>query len=442
MKRIINYFCCAAAMAVAFASCQEPEEKVTPSISASPNSVTFSYEGETKNVAVTCNVDEWSYSGQPEWLKIVKSEGSLAMTADANPSLEDRTGAVTLTAGDATFNVEVKQEKGVKYPGYAELTSADAIYMGTLYQMFMPDCEGGAAEIYLTSEDERTEVVLSFFTTPFETAEEVVIEEGTYTLGDSFSDFLDMNLSGTPQTWTGGGMYVISDEEGDEEFIGGTLVAYTTGDVTEYTYCVEGTFSLTENEDGTWLIKTDFKDEEGNDIKYYYEGELEFDTTGALFPTAGDVDPTQIVAASVTYYGDSGFESTYMNIMLAAESGAVTSVDYYIPTTDFASLTDLSGTFMAPEAENTYAAGTLAKGTLLEMEGLSFPMGTFIMFTFGDYFVADGASVLMIMKDEGAETYTVMANLQNTDEAHEGYLIMASGLELEVIDGTAYEEED
>ena len=64
------------------------------------------------------------------------------------------------------------------------------------------------------------------------------------------------------------------------------------------------------------------------------------------------------------------------------------------------------------------------------------------MFTFGDYFVADGASVLMIMKDEGAETYTVMANLQNTDEAHEGYLIMASGLELEVVDGTAYEEED
>ena len=58
MKRIINYFCCAAAMAVALASCQEPEEKVTPSISASPNSVTFSYEGETKNVAVTCNVDE------------------------------------------------------------------------------------------------------------------------------------------------------------------------------------------------------------------------------------------------------------------------------------------------------------------------------------------------------------------------------------------------
>ena len=62
------------------------------------------------------------------------------------------------------------------------------------------------------------------------------------------------------------------------------------------------------------------------------------------------------------------------------------------------------------------------------------------MLSFGDYFVADGASMLMIIKNEETGTYTIMANLQNTDESHEGYLIMVEDIEVEFYDETSEEE--
>jgi len=62
------------------------------------------------------------------------------------------------------------------------------------------------------------------------------------------------------------------------------------------------------------------------------------------------------------------------------------------------------------------------------------------MFGFGEYFVADGASMVMITKNEGADTYTVMANLSNADE--ESYLLMGEGLTIEIVDATAFDDEE
>ena len=47
----------------------------------------------------------------------------------------------------------------------------------------------------------------------------------------------------------------------------------------------------------------------------------------------------------------------------------------------------------------------------------------------------------MITKNEDG-TYTVIANLQNTDEADEGWMIMAENIDIELIDGTAYDDEE
>ena len=441
MKRFINLTISALAMLFAMCACEEKSD-VTPEISASPESVTFAGAGETKNIAVTCNVDDWSYSGQPDWITVTADGNSLALKAEANPSTsEERTGVLTLTAGSATFPVELKQLKAEKYAGYTELSTCSLSYGGSIYQMFMPDCEGGSAYLDMASEDGRVSVYVEFFTEEYLTAEEVMMPVGEIVKGDEYDSFVDMAIAGVPMTYVAGGSYIITDEDGEEEFSGGSSITYITGDVEEVAYITDGKFTIALNDDDTYLIKLDLKDADGNDLKYYYEGELVFDASEAMFPVVGEVDPTKIESVMCTYNGDSEFGTTALTLTLSAESGASTNVEFYVPTTTFDAL-DIAGLYAAPEGENTGAAGTLDKGSLLEMEGFSFPMGSYIMFSFGNYFIADGASMLMITKDEGAETYTIIANMQNTDEAHEGYAIMAMGATVEFIDGTAYDEEE
>lgn len=434
------------ALAVAAAMCacektpQGGQEEATPEISASPATVTFAAAGETKNIAVVTNVDDWSYSGQPEWVEVTAEGKSLSLKAAANPSVtEERSGSLTLNAGEASFTVELKQLKGEKYPGYAELSEYSLTYGGSIYQMFMPDCEGGSAYLELASADGRTSIHLEFFTEEYLSAEEVVVTEGEYTKGDDYSSFLSMAIAGTPMTYLAGGTYVISDEEGEEEFAGGSSIIYTTGDAEEVKYITDGKFTITLNEDGTYLIRTDLKDSEGNDLKYYYEGELEFDTADAYFPATGEIDPSVIESVTCSYKGDVGYGTTALSLTMYAESGAMTNIDFYVEQTTFDAL-EIAGTYVAPEGENTGEALTLDKGSLLEMEGFTFPMGTYIMLSFGDYFVADGASMLMIIKNEETGTYTIMANLQNTDESHEGYLIMVEDIAVEFYDATSEEE--
>mgnify|MGYP006368591445 CR=1 FL=1 len=127
--------------------------------------------------------------------------------------------------------------------------------------------------------------------------------------------------------------------------------------------------------------------------------------------------------------------------MLTSASGAMTNIQYYIPTTTFEALTDYSVILSTPEeGTEAGAANTMDKGSMMEAEGMSFPMGSYIIFSFGDYFVADGSSMVMITKDEGADTYTVMANLSNADE--DGYLLMGTGLTIEIVDATAFDDEE
>lgn len=440
MKRLINLTMTVLAAMAMLSACEEPAPEIKAEISASPSTVTFIADGETKNVAVTTNIEEWTYSGQPEWITVSVNGNELSLAAAANPTLEERKGSVVLSAKEASFTIELVQEKGSKHPGYEEMAVCEAAYIGSLYQIFMPDCEGGDATMRLVSEDERTEIAIEFFTPLYETAEEVVLPVGKYELGDSYSDFQMMNLEGKPQTFVGGGSYVISDEEGDEEFSGGSMIVYTIGDNSDVRYITGGSFTISVDDNGIYTVKTDFKDNEGNDLKYYYEGELEFDASEAMFPAVGEVDPTNIIAASCTFNGDSGFETTYLTLTLIAESEAITNIGFYVEQTDFENLV-IEGVYSTPEGENDGSAGSMDRGSLLEMEGFSFPMGSYIMFTFGEYFIPDGESMLMITKNEDG-TYTVIANLQNTDEADEGWMIMAENIDIELIDGTAYDDEE
>ena len=436
MKRIFNAACCVVAMAAMFSSC-DPTTDQTSSLSASPSEVTFPAKGQTRNVIVTCDSDDWTYSGQPEWLSITRNGEELQLTAEANPDFSERTAAVTLSYGTSTFIIDIKQAKASQYPGYTELEAAEAYYSGMIYQTFCPECEGGLANIALVSADARTGVLLEFFTEAFETAEDVKLEAGTYTKGDNYNSIAEGTITGAPGTFVAGGEYTLTDEDEPELFEGGTRITNTTGDNVEYINCTGGTFTVTYDAVyGTYLIKTDLTDADGNEYKYFYEGELEFITEGAIFPNAGEIDPTVIVSASAIYNGIAGGK-TSMTLTLGAESGAMTSVQYYYDSEiDFASLTDLSGTFMAP-VDETPVNGNVVPGEMLDLgNGASFPMGTFIMLQLGNYFVADGQSSLMILPSETEGTYTIMANLQNTDETHDGYLIMAMNMSIELMDGT------
>lgn len=399
-------------MAAMFSSC-DPTGDSTPTLSASPSEVTFSAEGDTKNVAVTCSEGDWTFAGQPSWLTVTKNGDELQMTAEANDENSERTGTVTLSAGKSEFIIDVKQEKASKYPGYKELTVAEASYTGTLYQSLIPDCEGGLANISLVSADERTRVAIEFFTEAFATVDEVELTAGTYTKGDDFADMSTFTLEGTPGTFIAGGSYVISDEDGDEDFVGGTRVEYTTGDATENTFCTAGSFTITLNEDGTYLIKTDLKDADGKDLKYYYEGAIEIDTEGAMFPAGEET----ILSAM---YSDNGITTADTRLFsLTLMTSSYNMMIFEICQTKSSSdAIDLSGTYTVTTADTwDYAAGSMNKGSLItiEEEGEVYTMGSGSYLTFGfvnTYPVAGGT--LSLTKGEDG-TYGVDINVTDSD---------------------------
>lgn len=439
MKRIIYLTSCIVAMAAMFSACEKPEVEGngsdSPSITATPKSVTFSAEGEVKNVVVTCNQDDWSFTGAPEWLTVEKEgKGALKLTAGANATLEELTGTITLTAGDASFNIDVRQEKGSKYPGYAELASAEAIYMGTMYQNFgMPDCEGGQATLILVSADERTTLSIEFFTEAYASEEEVYLPEGEYQKGDSYSSFAQKDITGTPQTWMTGGSYVLSEDEGDETFFGGTRMTYITGDVEDVTDCMDGTFTISYNEDETVLVKVDFKDAEGNDLKYYYEGALEFDVSMAMYPTAGGADPTAVTMVMGSYVGASEKGGSVVTITFVTEAYDMTQFKFCTPSESYAAL-DIAGSYTAVDAW-TGAAGEMEAGS----DGEFMPEGSYISIGFTDFYkIAAGSTLNVTKNDDGTYNFAAFVT---TDDGKE-YMYVVLNQAVDIHDSSADSGED
>lgn len=78
-------------------------------LEVSPNSLSFSKNGEEKTVTVTCN-REWEVTSCPPWCKMTKRDDAITLKAEANPTASDRNSELTVKAGDVSRAVKLHQE--------------------------------------------------------------------------------------------------------------------------------------------------------------------------------------------------------------------------------------------------------------------------------------------------------------------------------------------
>lgn len=426
MKKALSIAAVLMAVLAISVSCKKETPKVAATITATPNTVEFTLDGGSVNVAVTTNQDTFTYSGQDSWLTVTANGKSLTLTAAQNLTTEERKCTVTLVAAEAKTTISVVQAKGSKHPGYIETSTAKASYYGTMLSKFykMPDSDGGYSNITLMTED-STILSIEFYTELYKTADEVALVAGTYPKGTD--DPANHSYAGKKMTFIQGGKYAVEDED----FYSGSMLSTRKGAITLVT---DGTFTLTQNTDGTYTVLTDFKDADGNDIKYFYEGKLAYDASEATYPGEAKPDPTKIASASATYLGCT-HDSTAVEIQLmlvCEESSPMTVITFHMPYAEYDSLMVLSGTYMTGEGENTYAAGTADKGSLVDYGEFSLPSGSYVMYSFGDYFLADSMASLILAKNEDG-TYSVTAMLMNSSET--SYMYSIGSIAIPLSDG-------
>ena len=102
---------CVAAALAALAGCQKPEPtpEAVSSVSVGTKSLTASYEGETKTVALTANC-EWNASASVGWIAVTPASGNGATTLSVSVSENEgdaRDGKVTITSKDGKASAEV-----------------------------------------------------------------------------------------------------------------------------------------------------------------------------------------------------------------------------------------------------------------------------------------------------------------------------------------------
>lgn len=424
---------------------QEQPVTVDDEVSVSPATVTFAGEGGTFRVAVTTNADDYTVSGAAEWLTVEKSGKELTLTAAANTVAEVRSCTLTVAAGTASTTVAVSQQAGSPYPGYIVSIAAELEYSGTmLYQFMKPKEEnyGGWAYLGLVDEDQNT-LALWIYTDLFKTEEEVELTTGTYTKGQD--DYTTLSLYAKPLTYMAGGVMPMEDE--DEPFYYGSYVVSATGE----TVClVDGTIEVSRDGD-IYTILVDMKGEDDNDYKYVHIGEVGINTEDATYPSEVehiDVAST-IYGAAAIYCGDAiGNGTTTLQLQLYSgdpENPAMTQFTFITESMEYAEDFDLSGDWATPENEaDAYNPGAVVSGSMVElMPGFEMPMGTYIMYSWGDYLMGDGYNSLSLMKQDDGK-YTLVGVIMSED----GDMVMFFGddftgihdLEIPFFDGT--QEED
>ncbi|MBP3425560.1 MAG: endonuclease/exonuclease/phosphatase family protein [Rikenellaceae bacterium] len=84
---------------------------VEDAISVSDLDVVTPAAGSTVTIGVTATGEDWTAESNSEWCVATKNENSLTLTIAENTA-EERTAVITLTYGEATTQIEVKQEDG------------------------------------------------------------------------------------------------------------------------------------------------------------------------------------------------------------------------------------------------------------------------------------------------------------------------------------------
>lgn len=107
-------------LAVAFTGCGGGDDDNTSgggnavTITVQPASLDFSAEGGTYNIAVTTTGKEWGAYASDSWLKVntantTQQQGTVTVTAEANPLTESRSATITVMSGAARKQVAVTQ---------------------------------------------------------------------------------------------------------------------------------------------------------------------------------------------------------------------------------------------------------------------------------------------------------------------------------------------
>jgi hypothetical protein len=459
-----KFFLLAAAAAVAaFAACTKPENnEPTPgpgpgpetkdAVTVSPASVAFEADGGTFRVAVTTNVDDYSVSGNPDWLTVAKNGKEISLTAAQNTVNETRSASLTVTAGTATASIAVSQKAGSPYAGFTSLSEAHFDYGGTMLYTFMKPTEedyGGWATLGL-SDGEEHGIVLWIYTDLFLSEEEVELTPGTYVKGAD--DYTNLKLCAKKLTYMAG--LIVEDDE--EPYTTGSY--YVSATTEQEIPLVDGTVEVVRN-GKAYTIKVDMTGVDGNAYKFVYEGEVEVDAENATYPGNTDrIDVANTVyGAAAIYYGDNfGNGTSTINLQIYSgdpASPALTQFAFNIAAADYSEDMDLSGEYYTPveaeegeEASDPNGPGTIIPGTMVELfPGFSMPMGTYIMYTYEDIVMADAYASLILEKQEDGK-YTFSGAIMS----QAGDMVMFMGadftgihdLEIPIYDGTETGEED
>ena len=429
----------AAAALACLWGCEDPlVNDIIAEVSVSPASVTFESEGGTLKVAVTANVD-FDITGAANWLKVEKSDKELAITAEANTVNEARSCELTLTAGDASAKVTVNQKAGSPYPGYTVCARAGFEYSGTmLYQFLKPSEEDYGGQGYLALADEDNNgLAIWIYTDLFESEEEVTLTPGTYVKGNDVYPA----LCGKKLTFAPGVLVSFSDDE-DDSFIGGSY--YVNGTTEQQIALVDGKVEVVAGNNGSYTIKADMVDAEGNAYKYVFEGQVEIDAEGATYPT-GRIDVANTVFAAVCYYLGNTEDNGATKFALQLYSGdpenyATTNFDFYTQVVEYSEGIDISGTYTTPDEEEgtlPCTPGTLDFGVMTVYETpfgtFQFPSGEFVKYGANDYLVGDGFDSLMLTKEADGKYTINMAAIMSSDGNMEMFMGI-TGLEIPIVD--------
>lgn len=397
----------ALAALVGLVSCNKPDSTPTEKISVSPKSVTFTGDGGEQKVAVKTSAKTFTATPGADWVSAEVSGKEIILKASNNDTKAERTCKVKVEDANSSCEIEIIQQIGSAVAGYAPLASMKYEYGGKMMFVTYPnETYGGCA--YLTFTDlDGNRIQISCFTDLFASEEEVVLTEGTYTVG---KDEMTVYYA-VPCTWIPGSHFDLGDGEG---FNFGS--SFTTIDETTH-FLVSGTMEVKGN-----LVKIDMKDEEGTEYKYAYEGEYELDVT-AKFAGARE-DPTENIFKVVCTDNDvtdAGAAQKILAIYAGKESSPNMSMFYF--NTD-PEATDIAGMYLTPETPE--AAGTVGTTELGEMMDLGFmqiPLGSSIMFSNGDMWAADGMVSLMLTNN-GNGTYNIFAVLAGAGDEGDMYMFM------------------
>lgn len=438
MKKFLSFAAMAALMAC-FVSCgsdddEKDEPVVKTEISVSPSSVTFEAEGGSLNLAVTTNAASYAVGEAPAWLKVQQNGKELVLTADENTVAEQRTATIKLQAQEASASISVTQKAGSPYRGFTVASSCVLEYSGTMLYQFLKPAEGydgGQGSLVLTDED-GNQMGLWIYTELFESADQVNLTPGTYTKGAD--DYPNLKLVAKKLTYMIG--FNASDDPEDTYIMG---CFYQDAATETMIPLVDGTIEVADD-----VVKAEMMDAAGNEYKFVFMGKAEIDAEGATYPSGNErIDVASTIFKAECYYGGDKYENGTTTYTLMLYSGtednyATTTFEFVGTAAEYAEDLDLSGTYIfaheATEEEEElpeFSAGTLTPGSLLTFGDFSFPQGTFIMYGFGDYTIADAFASLVLEK---AEDGTYSMNSAIMSEAGEMVMFFGiNGLQIPVI---------